>query len=123
MVGAGPAPIDPYISPLVIEEISRGDESAAQKRLDVVEDFPLLEVVPGVHGLAGRYFRLLDLPDKARADAYHMALAVWHGLDYIVTWNCVHIASGRVLRIIDQVNTSENIRSPIICTPEELMEV
>ena len=62
-------------------------------------------------------------PDKAQADAYHLALAAWHGLDYLVSWNCTHIVSGRVRMIIEEVNAEFGIRTPIICTPEELMEI
>jgi hypothetical protein len=66
---------------------------------------------------------LVPLPDKAQADAYHLALAAWHGLDYLVSWNCTHIVSGRVRMIIEEVNAEFGIRTPIICTHEELMEI
>jgi hypothetical protein len=69
------------------------------------------------------YFAAIPLPDKAQADAYHLALAAWHGLDYLVSWNCTHIVSGRVRMIVEEVNAQFGIRTPIICTPEELMEV
>ncbi len=60
---------------------------------------------------------------QAQADAYHLALAAWHGLDYLVSWNCTHVVSGRVRMIVEEVNAEFGIRTPIICTPEELMEV
>ncbi len=114
--------VTPHISPLVLDEIARGDSAAAEKRLQAVQAFAVLEVLPEVADLAEKYFNRLELPDKARADAYHIATAVWHGLDYMVTWNCAHIASGRVLKMIDEINAAENIKSPFVCTPEELME-
>jgi hypothetical protein len=83
----------------------------------------VLEVVPEVHTLAAAYFAAIPLPDKAQSDAYHLALAAWHGLDYLVSWNCTHIVSGRVRMIVEEVNAQFGIRTPIICTPEELMEV
>ena len=52
-----------------------------------------------------------------------MALATWHGVDYLVSWNCAHIASGRVQRVLVAMNAQLDIRTPILCTPEELMEV
>ena len=73
--------------------------------------------------LANRYFKAIHIPEKARADAYHLAMATWHGMDYLVSWNCTHIASGRVRNIIEHVNAMSNLATPIICTPEELMEV
>jgi hypothetical protein len=83
----------------------------------------VLELVPQVGTLADQYFAAIDLPEKARADAYHLAMAVWHGMDYLVTWNCQHIAGARIKRIVETVNAAENLLTPVICTPEELMEV
>jgi predicted nucleic acid-binding protein len=114
---------DPFISPVVLEEIAHGDPDAAQRRQQSIAGFPVLEVVPEVHALAAAYFAAIPLPDKAQADAYHLALAAWHGLDYLVSWNCTHIVSGRVRMIIEEVNAEFGIRTPIICTPEELMEI
>jgi len=114
--------LQPYVSPVVLEEIAKGDPGAAKKRMKAVSDFEVLEVVPEVRDLAERYFMAIDLPEKARADAYHLALAVWHGMDYLVTWNCTHIAGAKVKLIVQGVNARRGIESPIICTPEELME-
>jgi len=69
-----------------------------------------------------KYFAAIKIPEKARYDAYHLALAAWHGVDFMVSWNCTHIANGRVIRIIENINTENAIRTPVICTPEELME-
>jgi predicted nucleic acid-binding protein len=115
--------LQPYVSPVVLEEIAKGDPDAAKKRMKVVSAFGVLEVVPEIRDLAERYFAAIDLPEKARADAYHLALAVWHGMDYLVTWNCTHIAGAKVKLIVQQVNAGRGIESPIICTPEELMEI
>lgn len=115
--------VQPFVSELVLAEIGRGDPEASAQRLASVESFPLLDVVQEVDDLANRYFETLQLPDKALADAYHMALATWHGMDYLISWNCAHIASGRVQRALAEMNGQLDIRTPILCTPEELMEV
>ena len=112
-----------FISPIVIEEISRGDLQAAQIRLDKIAPFSIVEVVLEVRNLADEYFNAVQIPEKARADAYHLALATWHGLDFLLSWNCTHIVSGRVKMIIEEINAEFGIRTPVICTPEELMEV
>ena len=52
-----------------------------------------------------------------------LALAARHGMDFLVSWNCIHIVSGRVKKIIEEINSAQGIRTPIVCTPEELMEV
>jgi len=114
---------DPFISPLVIEEISRGDEAAARSRLEKIARFPVLEITDGVRRLADTYFEAIQIPEKARGDAYHLALAAYHGMDFLVTWNFGHILNPRVRTVVQAINTVEGISTPIVCTPEELMEV
>ena len=111
-----------FVSPIVLEEISKGDPNAAQLRLDKILDFKALEIVQEIKQLADFYFAELDVPEKARADTYHLALSAWHGIDYLVSWNCIHIVNGKIRRVLEEINAKQGIRSPIICTPEELME-
>lgn len=113
---------DAFISPIVLEEISKGDADAAKLRLDSVSSFQLLEVLSEVRDLADSYFSAIEIPEKARADSYHLAVAAWHGMDFLISWNCSHIVSGRVKRIVEEINSANRIRTPIVCTPEELME-
>ncbi|MBT7067152.1 MAG: type II toxin-antitoxin system VapC family toxin [Verrucomicrobia bacterium] len=115
--------VDVFVSELVLDEAARGDGDAAAQRLARIESMPLLEAVDEVDGLARVYADALGLPEKALADAYHMALATWHGMDYVVSWNCKHIASGRVQRVLMDANDTMDLQTPILCTPEELMEV
>jgi predicted nucleic acid-binding protein len=111
-----------FVSPIVLEEISRGDADAIQSRLGKVSAFSVLEVLPEIRNLADAYFSTLAIPEKARADTYHLAIASWHGIDFLVSWNCTHIVNGRIKLLIEEINAKQGIRTPIICTPEELME-
>ena len=113
---------DAFVSPIILDEISRGDVNAVQARLEKVSAFPVLEVLPEIRNLADIYFSELDIPEKARADSYHLAIAAWHGIDFMVSWNCTHIVNGRIKMLIEEINARQGIRTPIICTPEELME-
>lgn len=113
---------DPFISQIVFDEIERGDPVAAQRRLSVVQEFNVLEMMPKVATLADHYYRALEIPEKARNDSFHLALAAYHGMDFLVTWNCTHIAAGRVRGIVETINDNQGYQTPIICTPEELME-
>ncbi|MBN1974087.1 MAG: type II toxin-antitoxin system VapC family toxin [Sedimentisphaerales bacterium] len=113
---------DAFVSQIVYEEISRGDPKSAQKRLEAIKEFQVLEMSPELAELAERYYLVLDIPEKARNDAFHLALAVYNGMDYLVTWNCTHIAAGRVISIVQTINDEFGYQTPIICTPEELME-
>jgi predicted nucleic acid-binding protein len=115
--------LDPFISPIVIEEVSRGDEASAKLRLEKIVRFPVLEITNEVRDLAELYFKRIPIPDKARGDAFHLAMATYHGMDFLVSWNFTHILSARVRAVVQNINTIRGISTPIICTPEELMEV
>jgi len=111
---------DAFISQFVLNEISEGDPEASKARLKSTSLFSLLKMNAD---LADRYFKAIHIPDKARTDAYHLAMATWHGMDYMVSWNCKHIASARVRSIVEHINAAIDYATPVICTPEELMEV
>ncbi len=113
---------EPFVSQIVIDEISRGDLESAQKRLNAIHNFNILEMTDKAAAIAKLYYSALNIPEKAINDAFHLALAVYHGIDYLVTWNCTHIAAGRVISIIQNINDNQGYQTPIICTPEELME-
>jgi len=115
--------LNPFVSPIVIEEVSRGDEASAKLRLEKIVRFPVLEITNEVRDLAELYFKRIPIPDKARGDAFHLAVATYHGMDFLVSWNFTHILSARVRAVIQDINTIRGISTPIICTPEELMEV
>ena len=77
---------------------------------------------PGFYNLALDYVKQNSLPEKAVVDAFHVAFATWHQLDYLVTRNCKHIANATIIKKIIKINKSKGMQSPFICTPEELME-
>jgi hypothetical protein len=79
--------VDCYVSPFVIDEASRGDDEYARKRLDAIAEFLVLEVNPEIESLAQQYFSALNIPDKAKIDAFHLAIAAWHRMDYVLSWN------------------------------------
>ncbi|MGK5092358.1 type II toxin-antitoxin system VapC family toxin [Deltaproteobacteria bacterium TL4] len=111
-----------FISTFVLDEIFQGDRVAANKRIQVVQGFSILQSSTQVVELAERYNQALNIPQKSELDALHLAIATGQGIDYLVSWNCKHIASGRVRLLIESINNELGIRTPVICTPEELME-
>lgn len=94
-----------------------------QHSLEVLAQLRMLDLNDEIRTLASKYFTTLQLPESSRMDASHLAVAVWHQTDYLLTWNCRHLANGRVRKLIDELNTELKMKTPIICTPEELMEV
>ena len=85
-----------YISQVVLDEVARGDSAIAAQRLEILRDFPLLEVDQAVQNLAAQFLRQSNLPLKAADDALHIAVATVYGLDYLLTWNCKHIANAQI---------------------------
>ena len=61
-------------------------------------------------------------PAKAAVDALHIAVAVVMGMDYVLTWNCTHIANAVIRPKIEDACRQLGYDPPVICTPEELME-
>jgi hypothetical protein len=114
---------DFFISQTVIEEAQEGDPEAAQRRLKVIADFPLLDIDEKVADLYKVYIKRLYLPEKAFRDAAHLAVASVHAMDYFVTWNCTHIANGEIIKKVMSINLDLGIAVPVIVTPEELLEV
>ena len=112
---------DLYCSQAVIREASAGDKHAAARRLAALEDVPLLEVNVSANRLAAALVKAAALPDKATEDALHIALAAAHGMDYLLTWNCKHIANAEIRNVVAAVSYEHGYGAPVICTPEELM--
>jgi len=113
---------DVFISEVVLEEARQGNAEAAKERLAVLAKFPGLSITKDVEHLAAIYMRELTIPAKAARDALHIALASVHDMDYLLSWNCKHIANGFIRRRIREVNTREGYSIPTICTPEELLD-
>ncbi|OGW17792.1 MAG: DNA-binding protein [Nitrospinae bacterium RIFCSPLOWO2_12_FULL_45_22] len=114
---------DVFISEVVVEEAGLGDLEAAKRRLEEIKDFPHLELNDKVEEMAKVYMERLEIPEKSFRDAAHLAVASAHNIDYLVTWNCAHLANGEVIKKLMKINGFFGIYTPIICTPEELMEV
>lgn len=113
---------DLYASQLVFREAGAGDEEQARKRLDALENAELLEITERALSLAQVLIESGAVPQKAAEDALHIAIAVVNGLDYLISWNCKHIANAKIRGKIEQVCLSAGYAPIIICTPEELME-
>jgi hypothetical protein len=112
---------DLYISQLVIDEASAGDPAAARERIRAVQGFPLLDITPEVGVLASGILASGVIPRKAATDAAHIAIAAVHDMDFLVTWNCVHIANAVIAKTIAKICRQHGCECPVICTPEELL--
>jgi predicted nucleic acid-binding protein len=112
---------DLYISQVVLDEVARGDQEIAIKRLEIIDNFPLLEITEEVDNLALAFMEKSNLPPKASDDAIHIAVATVNNLDYLLTWNCKHIANAQIQRKLFNIASELGYKLPILCTPYELM--
>lgn len=110
-----------YVSVEVLTEIRRGNPQSAELRLGYVESLPILEADDQARALAAEILRTAALPQKAAADAAHIAIATVNGMDFLLTWNCTHIANGIVQRAVSGLSRDMGFEPPTIVTPEELM--
>ena len=113
---------DLYVSQIVIQEAGGGNQEAAASRLKILEGISILELTPEARDLARKLLTQGPIPQKAAVDALHIATAVANGMDFLVTWNCTHIANAARRLMIEVVCRSSGHEPPVICTPEELME-
>ena len=110
-----------FVSELVLEEAARGDGEMAAARQAVLAAIPQLSQTPEADALAASILRLEIIPPRVSADAEHVALAAVHGMDYLATWNCKHIANPRNRDRLEAVCEAAGFRCPNICTPYVLL--
>lgn len=87
---------------------------------DAIRSLPVLEIDDETIKQGAKILKSGIIPQKAAADAGHVAVAARHGIDYLLTWNCKHIANAEIIRRLDQVIRDQGYLAPIICTPTEL---
>lgn len=117
----GPA-FELFISEFVLVESALGDSAAAKRRLEAIEGIPKLEATEAVRVLGQTLVSEGAVPAKSEIDAYHIAIAAVHGMEYLLTWNCTHIANAVMRATIESVCRRSGYEPSIICTPQELME-
>src|SRR5947208_2078333 len=109
------------VSQVVIDEASVGDAAEVQKRLAIIGGLPILEVTAEAESLTQAIMAAGILPPHAFPDAAHVAVATVHAVDYLLTWNCKHLANAQIARRIAVVCEKLGHKVPVICTPDELM--
>lgn len=112
---------DLHVSDLVIVEASKGDTDAARRRHDVLKTLSVIPTSAPAVNLARSFVSHLAMPPNAADDALHVAIAAVADLNYLLTWNCRHIANAEARPKLEALCLLAGYRCPIICTPLELM--
>jgi predicted nucleic acid-binding protein len=111
-----------HVSELVLQEAAVGDAEAAKRRLAWLDGISVLRLTDRAATLARVLLEQQAVPRSATADALHIGLAAAHGIDYLLTWNCRHIANAAMRQRIESVCRACGFEPPVLCTPDELME-
>lgn len=112
-----------YISVVVLDEASKGDQVAADKRLNAIADLPVLDITQDAETLAQQLIAQKLLPAHSLEDALHIAIAATHNIEHLVTWNFKHINNTQMRsRVYDAVKAA-GYYCPMLCSPEELKGV
>ncbi|MFC1672233.1 type II toxin-antitoxin system VapC family toxin [Planctomycetota bacterium] len=107
----------------VLEELERGKHPAKKDALALVADLPILPIEDPIEEIVDTYIQRHVMPKDPRGDALHLALASYHRCQFLLTWNCEHLANANKREHIRHVNTLLGLPVPILATPLELLDV
>jgi predicted nucleic acid-binding protein len=107
----------------VCKEAGRGDQTAAQLRIDTLKQFTELPVDEAAKVLAEKIMKACRLPGKAQTDALHVAIAAKHDVQFLLTWNYRHLANDALLPKMMHICIREGYICPRILTPEQITRV
>ena len=106
----------------VLDELEAGDHPNKSDCLELVSALPLLSIPDAVVGIVDTYIQHHVMPRDPAGDALHLALASYHHCQFVLTWNCAHLANANKQEHIRHVNALLGLHVPVLTTPLELME-
>jgi len=113
---------DLYVSEYVIEECEKGDKDAARRRLELIEGIPSLLKNNDIDKLAEEYFRYLSIPRRAKTDCFHLAVSVMEKMDFLLSWNLIHLGNEIFLKVYD-FNKERGLKTPKLLDPNTFMDI
>jgi len=112
---------DAVTSEAVLDELERGDYPNKVDAIALVESVALLPIDPQIASIVEDYIRHRVMPRDPVGDALHLALASYHACDFLLTWNCNHLANANKFKHIQRVNALLGLHVPALVTPLELL--
>lgn len=113
---------DLYTSPFVVDELNVPVYPGWQKAMAIVRRQKLLAVADDLPGIIRVYIDNLLMPQGDEGDAAHLAMASIHEADYLLTWNCRHLANANKFEHIRAIKRRLGLLTPEIVTPEQLFK-
>jgi len=111
-----------WVSPATMAELKAGDHPHKTEILGMVGALPLLPPDAAVDAMAQSYIENLVMPRQHLGDAWHLAYATFHGFEFLLTWNCNHLANANKRRHLETINWRLRFETPQIVTPLELFK-
>ena len=105
----------------VLDELDGGDFPNKEQALELMNELPLVPVEPAIVEIVQSYIRHQLMPRDPVGDALHLALASYHKCDFLLTWNCRHLANANKFGHIRRMNTMLGLYVPLLVTPLELL--
>ena len=112
---------DCWTSVAVMEELESGEHPEKEQKLDLLENALLLEINDEIREIAQVYIDNYLMPKDVAGDALHVAGASYYKMDYLLTWNCAHLANARKKQHLRRINGRLRLDTPEIITPLELL--
>lgn len=109
-----------FVSPAVLDELAAGSYTTQRAALALVKKLAILEIATEVVDIATVYQSRGVMPKAPVRDALHLAIASFYRMDYLLTWNCRHLANANKFRRIEAVNAEMGLSIPLLVTPHQL---
>lgn len=111
---------DNYTSFFVIKEVGNPVYPNWEKASALVKQIPVLENTPEIRGIVKVYLENKLMPADDTGDSAHLAIASYYSVDFLLTWNCIHLANANKAEHIHQINMRLGLFTPDVVTPEQL---
>ena len=106
---------------MVWNELATGQYPAKSRCLQLIADLPVLAVNDAIEQIAAVYQSRKLMPVSPVRDALHLAVASFYRMDFLLTWNCQHLANANKFRHLRELNTELNLITPQLITPHQLV--
>lgn len=112
---------DLFTSEAVLDELEKGAFPNKDKSISLIANLPLLKIDDTIGEIVEAYVKHLLMPSDPAGDALHLALASYYSCDFLLTWNCKHLANANKFAHIRRVNGILGLTVPALVTPLQLL--
>ena len=106
----------------VATELRRARSKGTQERLKLLEGVELFASTSEIQQIAQAYIDKLIMPQDPLGDALHLAIASFHKIDALLTWNLAHIANPNKFDFITRINRELGLPMSLLTTPLNYLE-